>query len=128
MLESFNQYTPAWILISSIIGGVVGASIKFLFDKILSRRFNKNSEANEALKHYSFPLLKSAASLHKRLDFIISNKRDRSLYNQHSDGYSIYKLSTLYPICHFLGSGVIIQNEALKKFHTRCYCRYTQTR
>ncbi len=26
--------------------------------------------------------------------------------------------STLYPICHFLGSGIIIQNEALRKFHT----------
>jgi hypothetical protein len=38
LTRSFDQYTVAWLLLSSIIGGVVGASVKFLFDDVLSPR------------------------------------------------------------------------------------------
>lgn len=113
----YEQFSIAWILISSLIGGIIGASIKFLFDKIISTKFNKNSKAKEALEQYSFPLLQSTKSLHKRLDFIIKNQIDRDLYNESTEGYSLYKLSTLYCFCHFFGTGTIIQEEALSKFY-----------
>jgi hypothetical protein len=113
----FEQFSAIWILVSSLIGGIVGASIKFLFDKILSGRYSKNNKAKEALEQYSFPLLQSTKSLHQRLDFIIKNQQDRDLYNESNHGYSLYKLSTLYCFCHFFGAGTIIQEEALGKFH-----------
>jgi len=38
LTKSFGQYTIAWLLIASTIGGIVSASVKFIFDDILGPR------------------------------------------------------------------------------------------
>ncbi len=118
MFKEFNEFTLIWILCSSIVGGIVGASFKFIFELILTSRYNINFEANEALKRFKFPLFQSAQSLHRRLDFLIKNKSDRDLYNGESrNEFQIYKLSTLYVFCNFFGNCHIIETEALQKFY-----------
>lgn len=32
LTRSFSQYTVGWILISSLVGGIIGASVRFAFE------------------------------------------------------------------------------------------------
>ena len=69
--ESFEEHSLAWLFISSVLGGIVGASFKFLFEVILPYDFQKRREAIVIKRKYSTPLLLAAEALRNRLENMI---------------------------------------------------------
>jgi len=89
--RSFDQYTVVWLLVSSVIGGVVGASIKFIFDDVLSPRLGSRRETRRTIRKYTTPLIRSAEALERRINIMIRNESKRWF---DTDDY--FRLSTLY--------------------------------
>jgi hypothetical protein len=91
LTRSFNEYTLAWLLLSSVVGGVVGASVKFLFDDVLSPRLGSRRETARTIRKYTTPLVRSAEALERRINIMVRNDDERWYQ---TDEY--FRLSTLY--------------------------------
>jgi hypothetical protein len=109
-LIEFKEYTIIWLLLSSVLGGIIGAAIKIFSENIISQNVSLNKIAREHFNDYSFKLLKAAKSLDKRLDFIINDKKIFAYEERNS------KLSFYYAFGNYFGWCKIIQEEAIDKF------------
>lgn len=106
LTESFEQHTAAWILISSLIGGVVGSSVKFVFEDLLRPVLGSQREARALRRRYATPLVRSAESLERRLNNLFRNA--------HHDWYGssdYYRISTLYAFAEHLAWIRIVEEE-----------------
>jgi hypothetical protein len=106
LTDSFEEYTVAWILISSFVGGVVGASVKFLFEDILRPRLGTRRETRAVTRKYATPLVRSAEALERRINNLIRN-RDRRWY----EDSEYYRLSTLYAFAEHLSWIRMVEEE-----------------
>lgn len=89
--KSYEEHSLAWLLIASILGGVVSLSLKFLFDTYFKAVFEQRRERSRLVAHYSSPLLRTATSLERRVNNLIRSGK--------SSGYGdndYYTISTLY--------------------------------
>lgn len=86
------------LLFTSIVGGVVGASIKFGFEDLLRPFVGARREARQVVSKYTIPLLRSADSLERRINILVNNEEHRWL---ETDEY--FRLSTLYVFGAYLG-------------------------
>ncbi|MEV4173848.1 hypothetical protein [Nonomuraea sp. NPDC049709] len=96
--QAINQHTALWLLLSSLIGGVVGAAVTFLFQDLLRPWLTGRRDARRVLSRYTMPLLRSAERLETRINILVRNA-DRGWYA--SDEY--YRVSTLYSFGEYLG-------------------------
>lgn len=110
LYQSFKDHTIVWLLLTSIIGGILGAAIKILSDNIISQNIISTRQAKIHFNDYSFKLLKAAKHLDRRLDFIINDKRIFP-YNEVNS-----VLSFFYAVGNYFGWCKIIQEDALDKF------------
>ncbi len=115
--------TAAWALLSSVIGGLVGASIKFTFDDVLGPVLGGRRETRRVVRRFTIPLLHSGETLERRINNLVRNV-DADWYA--TDDF--YRLSTLYAFGEHLGWIRIVERrfgfvpaEAVKKgkFFTR---------
>ena len=106
LTQSFDEHTAAWILISSLIGGVIGASVKFFFEDVLRPRLGYRREAKAVVRQYTTPLVRSAEALERRINILIRND-ERRWYDD--DEY--FRLSTLYVFGEFLGWVRIVERR-----------------
>jgi hypothetical protein len=106
MRESFDQYTIAWVLIASTIGGIVGASVKFVFENLLGPKVTSRREARRLLDLYTAPILRSAEALERQVNNFVRNAAKGS-YGESE----YYHLSTLYTFGDFLGWVKIIERD-----------------
>ena len=63
LTQSFQQYTVAWILISSLVGGIIGAFVKFLFEDVVRPYFGWRRDTAAIVRRYTTPLIRSAEAL-----------------------------------------------------------------
>jgi hypothetical protein len=102
----FNETSIIWLLLSALLGGVIGASIKFVFDYLLPENLKSRKELLEIKSKYAVPIFHSAVQLRKRLDNIVKlikliEEEDGWLDKDDSDDY--YFLSTIYITAQFFG-------------------------
>ena len=71
LLQSFQDYSIIWIIVSAGVGGLLGALIKFIFEQILATRYQYEFDAKKVLRKYKDPILRSADSLDRRLENFI---------------------------------------------------------
>ena len=102
-----------WILLSSIIGGVIGASSKFLFEYILPYRMNVKRDAKKAIQKYSYPLLRYAESLLRSMELLLSNK-EKKWYDDKNAPY--FKYSILYKFGCYFACVNQLEQEAFLEF------------
>ncbi len=69
--QSFQENTLLWLLLSSIVGGIVGASTKLLFEVLVPEKIQEKREIIRIKRKYSTPVLLAAAELRGRLGNII---------------------------------------------------------
>ena len=98
LTRSFEEHTIVWLAISSIFGGIVGASVKFLFEDLLRPRFTWHRETAVIVRRYTTPLIRSAEALERRINILVRN-HDQNWFE--ADEY--FRLSTLYVFGEFLG-------------------------
>jgi hypothetical protein len=115
LLQSFQEHSLIWILISAGVGGLIGALIKFLFEQILSTRYQHEFKSRAALKMYKYPILRSADSLDRRLQNYVQFVEKR-WYDDPKDNY--YRISTLYILGAYFGWCKILEDEAFLEFET----------
>ena len=87
---SFNEFTLGWLLLSTILGGVVGAVITLVFDEILKPKIAMRREEKRIYKKYQYPLLSAANSLERQINTIVRSRGQAWLVDPY------YQLSTYY--------------------------------
>ena len=105
LTKSFQEHSIFWILTSSILGGIVGASLRFLFDVFLPQRLKDRQEIIATKRKYSTPILLAADDLRKRCANLIQQidliEKEEWLSARKLNSY--YYLSTLYTVAQFIG-------------------------
>jgi hypothetical protein len=96
--SSFQEHSLAWLLVSSIIGGVIGATLKFIFQEVFSYRLGWRRRTVRIVRKYTTPLVRSAEALERRINIYIRNPGSRWFTD---DEY--FRLSTLYAFGEYLG-------------------------
>lgn len=122
LTRSFQEHSIIWLLVSSILGGVIGASMRFLFDVLLPQRLKDRQDIIAAKRKYATPILLAADDLRKRYSNLIQHidliEKEEWLSSKKSDTY--YYLSTLYTVAQFMGWRQILR-------HTVVYLDFTTT-
>jgi hypothetical protein len=122
LTSSFQEHSIFWLLISSALGGVIGASLRFLFDVLLPQRLKDRQDIIAAKRKYATPILLAADDLRKRCASLIQHidliEKEEWLSPQEPNSY--YNLSTLYTVAQFMGWRQILR-------HTVVYLDFTTT-
>lgn len=113
LLRSFEEHSIIWIIISAGIGGLLGALIKFVFEQVLGPRLRSVRAAKVALRRYTYPILRTADTLDRRIENLIRFV-DKKWFDDPKEDY--YRLSTLYLFGRYFGWCKILENEAFLKY------------
>ena len=106
LTQSFQEHTLAWLLTSSLLGGVIGASVKFVFEDVLRPMLGWHRATRKVVRRYTPPLVRSADSLERRINNLARNEAKKWM---ETDEY--YRLSTLYQFGELLGWIRILERE-----------------
>lgn len=114
--NQLNETSIFWLLLSSLVGGVIGASFKFIFDYLLPENLKSRKEVLEIKSKYAVPIFYSAVELRKRLDNVLKlikiiEKGDGWLNKEDPDDY--YFLSTIYITAQFFGWTQILRRTVV---------------
>lgn len=94
--NSFQEHSIAWLLLTTILGGIVGSVITLVFDELIRPRIAFHRELSRVYLRYRNPLLGAANSLERQINIIVRSRGSDWL----SDEY--YRLSTFYKFGTFL--------------------------
>ena len=101
------------LLLSSVVGGVIGASIKLTFSTILPDRIRDARAARRLISRHRNPLIRSADALASRISNMLRNaKRD---WLRQSD---YYRLSTYYVVCTYFAWVELLYGHLLRLRYT----------
>jgi|HubBroStandDraft_3_1064219.scaffolds.fasta_scaffold139983_2 hypothetical protein len=106
LVSSFSQYTVGWILISSLVGGIIGASVRFAFEDVLRPWLGWRRDTDRLVKRYTTPLLRATEALERRINILVRNQQ-KAWYPQ--DEY--FRLSTLFVFGEYLGWVRLLERE-----------------
>jgi len=97
-----------WIVVSAAVGGLIGASIKFIFDQVLSHRLSQRRQISRIVTQYSNPILRAANALERRINVHVLNIEREGPDFDKSD---YCRLSFLYLFGSYLGWSQIVERE-----------------
>src|SRR4051794_30715081 len=58
--HSFEEHSVLWLLVSSTLGGILGASFKWVFEVVLPHRLQQRREVIAIKRKYATPILLAA--------------------------------------------------------------------
>ena len=90
--------TAIWALLASVVGGIIGAGVKFTFEDLLRPKVGWRRDSQHIVSRFTTPLLRSAETLERRINNLVRNE-DARWYQ--TDEY--YRLSTLYAFGEYFG-------------------------
>lgn len=118
--------TAIWALLASVVGGIIGAGVKFTFEDLLRPKLSWRRDTQHIVSRFTTPLLRSAEALERRINNLVRNEDARWF---ETDEY--YRLSTLYAFGEYFGWMRVIERrfgfvpvEAMRRgraFTTRLY-------
>ena len=85
MQQSFQENSILWLLLSSILGGIIGASMRFVFDVILPQRLQQRRKVLDAKRKYATPILLAAEDLRRRCENIVRHIEEIEQFNWLAD-------------------------------------------
>lgn len=97
LAQSFEEHSVFWLLLSGVIGGLISALLKFLFEVFFKAKFEESRARKKLVQQYSTPLYRTGKSLSNRVYNLIRNY-PQATYS--SDEY--YRISTLYFLGEYL--------------------------
>jgi hypothetical protein len=113
LFRSFEENSIIWMLVSLGLGGIIGAGIKLLFEHVFTPRVQSARAARQALREYSYPLLRAADALDARLANLI-RFADSGWFDDPEDDH--YRLGTLYLLGSYFGWCKILEDAAFLEF------------
>src|SRR4051812_2555544 len=96
--QAFQEHSIFWLLMTALLGGVIGAGIKLLFENVLAVQIGNRRTARQAIRNYTYPLLRSAESLNRYIELLLHNI-DKNWFDNKEDNY--FKLALLYQFSDF---------------------------
>jgi hypothetical protein len=96
--QSFQDRTVVWLLISTVLGGVVGSGITFVYQDVLRPWLSFRRDTERLVRTYTTPLLRATEALERRIDNFVANPGSAWYAD---DEY--YRLSTLFVFADYLG-------------------------
>lgn len=108
LTNSFQENTIVWLTISAGFGGLIGATIKYVFEQLITPQTNYKRKAKIALKRYSNPLLLSADSLVRCSELYLKNI-DK---NWITDDDDYFKMNILYCFGQYFGWCKVIEDKS----------------
>jgi hypothetical protein len=109
--QSFQENSINWLVISTVLVGILTAVIKFLSEQYIPQQRIKKAR-KIAIQKYSYPLFNSAFSLARQInDLILGN--EGKLVDPNDD---LYRLKVLYYFGCFLGWCRILDREAFTEY------------
>jgi hypothetical protein len=90
--------TAIWALLASVVGGIIGAGVKFTFEDLLRPKVGWRRDSQHIVSRFTTPLLRSAETLERRINNLVRNEDARWF---ETDEY--YRLSTLYAFGEYFG-------------------------
>ena len=115
LLDSIEEHSVLWLVLSATVGAVIGALLKFVFESVAVTRFQQGRAARASMRRYRYPLLRAADALDRRLQNFIQFV-GRGWYEDAANDY--YRVSTLYVLGCYFGWCKIIEEEAFIEFVT----------
>lgn len=110
-----NQGGSSWVLIAvAAAGGLIGALAKFVFEQVLASRFQESRSARATVRKYSYPLLRAADTLDRRLENYIMHVK-KGWFDLQDDDY--YRLGTLYQFGSYFAWCTILEEAAFIGHH-----------
>lgn len=113
LFTQYQERTIFALLLTAIIGGFVGASLKLIFEVILAGNYTQNRNAKMIINKYSNPIIRSADSLRGRLANLLTTNST----NWHHDT-EYYRVSTYYVFCSYFAWIHILFRNLLKFKYT----------
>jgi hypothetical protein len=115
LTRSFQEHSILWLMLSSVIGGVIGATVKFLFEGVLPQRLIQKREIIAVKRKYSTPILLAADELRDRMQNMIRliDPIERENWLPSTDLTGYYYLSTLFTVARFIGWQRILRREVV---------------
>ncbi|PWU02585.1 MAG: hypothetical protein C5B52_05020 [Bacteroidetes bacterium] len=108
LTDSFKKDSIIWLLISGVIGGIVGAAIKSFFEEVVNPKLRERRVIKKVVNKYTLPLIRSADSLQGRIiNFLWGVKHENFNFSDDQQ----YRLSTLYSFARFLGWVRVLEEE-----------------
>jgi hypothetical protein len=121
-----GEFTLGWFLLSVLVGGILGAAIKYLFEVQLPESLKQRRLIRQRVRKYSYPLLQAASDLELRIDNMLTNglKGDwlasdimRELeegkgFLKDPDKRGYFLLSSLYVFARYFAWVEILRREA----------------
>jgi hypothetical protein len=111
--QAFQEHSILWLLISALLGGIIGAGIKLLFENVFAVQIGDHRSARLAIRKYNYPLLRSAESLNRYIELLLHNI-DKKWFDDKEDNY--FKLALLYQFSDFFGWINILEEEAFLEY------------
>ena len=65
--RSFEQNSILWLLLTSVLGGLIGASMRYLFDVLLPQRLQQRRDVLSIKRKYATPIVLAADEFRTRL-------------------------------------------------------------
>lgn len=113
LFKSFEENSIGWVFLSAILGGIIGASTKLIFENVFPFHLAQSRLAYQTLERLKFPLMQAADTLDRRLENLICNI-DENWYLHSEDDY--YRISTLYLFANFFSWCKILEQEAFLRY------------
>jgi len=113
IIQSFKEQTFIWFLIAAVLGGLISAFFKFLFEGYLESKMKARWEDRKTLNELKFPFLRACNSLEKRIELVLKNN-DTNWVDDKEDDY--FYLSTLYQFGVFFGWIRVLEDKAYLEF------------
>ena len=121
-----GEFTLGWFLLSVVVGGVLGAGIKYLFEVQLPESLKQRRLIRRRIRKYSYPLLQAASDVELRIDNMLRNgvKNDwlgckimREIeqgkgFLEDPDKRGYFLLSSLYVFARYFAWVEILRREA----------------
>ncbi len=108
LIQSIEEHSVLWVVISAGVGGVIGCFIKFIFDQILAYWISERREIMGIVVQYSKPILRAADTLEREINIFVQNVDEKWFDN---DEY--FRVSILYDFGCYLGWARILEREVV---------------
>ncbi|MFL6258175.1 MAG: hypothetical protein ACJ76Y_00565 [Thermoanaerobaculia bacterium] len=121
-----GEFTIGWFLLSVVLGGLLGAGIKYMFEVRLPESFKLRQRIHENLRKYSYPLLQAASDVELRIETILNQgacrdwmstevinelRQRRGFLENTAEGMGYFYLSTLYVFARYFAWVEILKRE-----------------
>jgi len=116
LVKEFKETSIFWFLLSAIIGGIIGAWVKLIFEIVIPAKILQKRDIIITKRKYSTPILLSCDTLRKRCENMITYIKkieEEKWLDPEKRNIGYYYPSTLFSILQFIGWHQILRREII---------------